>query len=51
MWLQANRFGLPRLGFINKMDRVGCTLETTVNSIKRRLKIEPIIINVPTTDN
>lgn len=33
------------------MDRIGCALETTVNSIKRRLKMEPIVLNVPSTDN
>ena len=33
------------------MDRIGCQLETTVNSIKRRLKVNPILINVPSSDN
>jgi len=33
------------------MDRVGCQLETTINSVKRRLKVEPILINVPSSDS
>ena len=32
------------------MDRLGCDLETTVKSVKRRLKVEPIVINMPSTD-
>jgi elongation factor G len=50
VWQQANRFEIPRIGFINKMDRLGCDLETTVKSVKRRLKVEPIVINMPSTD-
>ena len=33
------------------MDRIGCQLETTVNSIKRRLKVDPILINIPSSEN
>jgi len=50
VWQQANQFEIPRIGFINKMDRLGCDLETTVKSVKRRLKVEPIVINMPSTD-
>ena len=51
VWQQANKFKIPRIALINKMDRVGCQLETTINSIKRRLKVDPILINVPSSDN
>jgi elongation factor G len=51
VWQQANRFDIPRIGFINKMDRLGCLTETTTQSIKRRLKVEPILLNVPSSEN
>ena len=50
VWMQANKFGVPRIGFINKLDRLGATLETTTASVKRRLKVEPIMLNVPSSE-
>ena len=47
VWMQANKFAVPRIGFINKLDRLGAQLETTTLSVKKRLKVEPILINVP----
>lgn len=47
VWMQANRFGVPRIGFINKLDRQGASLDTTTKSIRKRLKVEPILLNVP----
>ena len=49
--MQANKFKVPRLGFINKLDRLGAHIETTTNSIKRRLKVEPIMVNIPSSDS
>ncbi|CDW86051.1 translation elongation factor g [Stylonychia lemnae] len=51
VWMQANKFKIPRLGFINKLDRQGSNIVTTLESIKRRLKVEPILVNVPSNDN
>ena len=45
--MQANKFGVPRIGFINKLDRLGATIDTTTLSIKKRLKVEPIMLNMP----
>lgn len=45
--MQANKFKIPRIGFINKLDRVGAVVSTTTESIKRRLKVEPLLVNVP----
>ena len=39
VFMQANRFKVPRIGFINKLDRLGASLDTTLNSVKRRLKV------------
>ena len=51
MWQQANRFSVPRLGFINKLDRSGADIELTLKSIKEKLKSEPLLINIPTGDD
>ena len=45
--MQANRFNVPRIGFINKLDRPGSEVATTVESVKRRLKVEPMLVNIP----
>lgn len=50
VWMQANKFNIPRIGFINKLDRTGSDIETTIESVKRRLKVEPLLINVPCDD-
>lgn len=51
VWMQANKFNVPRIAFINKLDRLGATLDTTLSSIRKRLKVEPILINVPSTES
>jgi elongation factor G len=51
VWQQANRFSVPRLGFINKLDRSGADIELTLKSIKEKLKSEPLLINIPTGDD
>lgn len=50
VWMQANRYNIPRLGFINKLDRLGSSVDTTVQSVKRRLRAEPLLINIPSDD-
>src|SRR6187401_3100338 len=37
VWRQADRYGVPRLAFINKMDRVGANFEAVVNQIRQKL--------------
>lgn len=45
--MQANKFKIPRIAFINKLDRQGASVHLTVESVKRRLKVEPLLINIP----
>jgi len=45
--MQANKFKIPRLAFVNKMDRSGASLETCVESIKQRLNIQPFVMQLP----
>ncbi len=47
VWRQADRFGVPRICFINKMDRVGADFGRCVRMIRERLKTVPVAIQVP----
>lgn len=47
VWRQADRYGVPRMCFINKMDRMGADFERCVSMIKDRLKANPVPIQLP----
>ncbi|HEX5808327.1 MAG TPA: elongation factor G [Anaerolineales bacterium] len=47
VWRQADRYGVPRMCFVNKMDRVGASYERTIESIKDRLGANPIPMQLP----
>ena len=47
VWRQADRYRVPRLAFINKCDRVGADLDTSVQQIRDRLRAHPILIQIP----
>ena len=47
VWRQADKYGVPRIAFINKMDRVGADFFRGVQMIKDRLKANPIPIQLP----
>jgi elongation factor G len=47
VWRQADRYGVPRICFVNKMDRVGASFERTVQSIIDRLGANPIPMQIP----
>jgi elongation factor G len=47
VWRQANRYGVPRLAFVNKMDRVGANFLRVVDQIQKRLGSNPIPIQLP----
>lgn len=47
VWQQANRFNIPRLGFINKLDRTGADIDLTLKTIKEKLKSDPLLVNIP----
>ena len=47
VWRQADKYGVPRLAFINKMDRVGADFFAAVDSIVDRLGGTPVIIQIP----
>src|SRR5438270_471298 len=47
VWRQANKYRVPRLAFINKMDRVGATFFKSYEHIRSRLKGNPVPIQLP----
>ena len=47
VWRQANRYKVPRIVFINKMDRMGADFDKAVNEIKTRLKCNAVPIQIP----
>ncbi len=47
VWRQANKYGVPRLAFVNKMDRVGANFFKVYEQMKARLKANPVPIQVP----
>ncbi len=47
VWRQANKYGVPRIAFVNKMDRVGADFFNVIKMIKERLGANPIPINLP----
>jgi elongation factor G len=47
VWLQADRYHIPRISFVNKMDRVGADFWRTVGMIRDRLGARPLPIQIP----
>ncbi len=47
VWRQANKYKVPRLAFVNKMDRVGANFFRVYDQIRTRLRGNPVIIQVP----
>ncbi|QHG92435.1 elongation factor G [Coxiella endosymbiont of Amblyomma sculptum] len=47
VWRQANRYGVPRLGFVNKMDRAGANFLRVVQQVKDRLRSNPVPVQLP----
>jgi elongation factor G len=47
VWRQADRYLVPRISFINKMDRVGASYDRSIESIRERLGANPIAVQLP----
>ncbi len=47
VWRQAEKYGVPRIVFINKMDRMGADFHTVVAQIKERLASNPLVVQLP----
>ncbi|MCE2465358.1 MAG: elongation factor G [Dehalococcoidia bacterium] len=47
VWRQADKYNVPRICFVNKMDRLGASFERTIGTIRHRLKVNAIPIQLP----
>jgi len=47
VWRQADKYGVPKIAFVNKMDRVGADFFATVEMMKERLHANPLIVQMP----
>jgi elongation factor G len=47
VWRQADRYGVPRICFVNKMDRIGAEFWRTIDQINERLGANPLPIQIP----
>ncbi|HOI88990.1 MAG TPA: elongation factor G [Candidatus Rifleibacterium sp.] len=47
VWRQADKYRVPRMVFVNKMDRTGANFERVVTQIKERLKAQPVVLTMP----
>ena len=47
MWRQADKYNVPRIAFVNKMDRVGADYFFVTNMIRDRLKANPLPLTLP----
>ncbi|MDD5467740.1 MAG: elongation factor G [Anaerolineales bacterium] len=50
VWRQADRYNVPRICFVNKMDRVGASYDRTIETIRARLGANPVALQVPIGD-
>ncbi|MER6948817.1 elongation factor G [Nonomuraea sp. NPDC000554] len=47
VWRQADRYGVPRIAFVNKLDRAGADLDAAVETIRDRLHGAPLVVQLP----
>src|SRR5690242_17487551 len=47
VWRQADRYAVPRVAFVNKMDRVGADFDRVVSEIRERLRANPVAVQLP----
>jgi len=47
VWRQANKYNVPRLAFVNKMDRIGADFFRVMDQIKERLGATPVLLQLP----
>ena len=47
VWCQADRYGVPRVCFVNKMDRIGADFDRCVSMIEERLGATPLVVQLP----
>ena len=51
VWLQADKYNIPRIAYVNKLDRMGANFYNVVEDIKVKLNTRPLILQIPIYDN
>ncbi|MHC5110146.1 MAG: elongation factor G [Planctomycetota bacterium] len=47
VWRQADKYNVPRISFVNKMDRMGADFEATVDAMREKLGAKPLVLQLP----
>ncbi len=47
VWRQANKYGVPRIAFVNKMDRAGANFDKVIGQLRSRLNANPVPMQIP----
>jgi len=47
VWLQADKYNVPRIAYVNKMDRIGADFDRTLAEMKEKLTLNPVPIQIP----
>jgi elongation factor G len=47
VWRQADKYGVPRICFINKIDKIGADFDNAVDTLRKRLNAKPVAIQIP----
>ena len=47
VWRQADRYAVPRITYINKMDKRGADFDMSVSSLRHKLQVQPLVLQVP----
>lgn len=47
VWIQANKYKVPRIAYVNKMDRIGADFFNVIQMMKQRLSANPVVIELP----
>ena len=50
VWRQAQRYSVPCIAFINKLDKANANLDMTLDSVEKKLGLEPILTQIPRGD-
>ncbi len=51
VWRQADRYGVPRVAFVNKMDRIGADYFRVLQQMKEKLSLKPLVLQIPITED
>jgi elongation factor G len=51
VWRQADKYSVPRMCFVNKLDREGADFFACLDSIRKRLKVDPVVLSLPIGSN